>query len=130
MAIEHSETKSLALTKKEIVDTVGLIVAQLGDEPLSGNHSGASPVLSAKDSKTSVITRYQFIVAPNLLGDISRQFTDQYTTVLALTPLAASTLVFILTTLLVKPNGRFPVPFRFKALTGEIVEYTFNRQSD
>lgn len=123
MAIEDSETKSLTLTKKEIVDIVGLLVAQLADEPLIGNHSGASPVLVARDSKTGALTRYQFIVAPNLLGDISRQFTDQYETVLALTPLPASTLVFMLTTLLVKPGC---APFRFKALTGEIVEYTFS----
>ncbi len=128
MAIEHSETKSLTLTKKEIVDIVGLLVAQLGDEPLSGNHSGASPVLSARDSKTGALTRYEFIVAPNLLGDISRQLTDQHETVLALTPIAASTLVFMLTTLLVKPGRAPSFSFRFKALTGEIVEYTFNYQ--
>lgn len=41
--IIHNELKVIAISRKEAVDLIGLLAAQLGDVTLTGNHGGACP---------------------------------------------------------------------------------------
>lgn len=51
----------ITLSKKECVDLIGLLAAQLGNQTLVGNYSGATPEVSIVDRGVRVKTLY-FIV--------------------------------------------------------------------
>ena len=49
-AIDSEVQKVLVLTKQEATDIIGLLAAQLGDCPLSGNDAGACPTITVTNS--------------------------------------------------------------------------------
>lgn len=55
----HNELHVISLDKKEIVDLIGLLAAQLGEVALSGNASGAIPSVNIVD-KGSIKYRLAF----------------------------------------------------------------------
>lgn len=129
MATEHESTgvKTLTLSKKEITDIVGLLFAQVADEPLVGNQHGACPVIVVQNVDSGVITHYEFVAHPDLLDGVSRQFVDSYATVLAMSPKTAVTFAGALMNQITRshlPRNWQSFTASFRALSGEMVKYT------
>lgn len=59
--IIHEELKVIAMSRKEAVDLIGLLAAQLGDVTLSGNHGGACPSFWIND-RGHLLYRMAFVL--------------------------------------------------------------------
>ena len=64
MARQYSDTYGsiLELTRKEATDIIGLLSAQLADEPLIGNHGGACPQIIIETEADGVKKRMSLII--------------------------------------------------------------------
>lgn len=59
---EKSHIRILKLSRKEALDVIGLLAAQLADRPLRGNSGGACPVLIIEGSEGSIPTQTQLAI--------------------------------------------------------------------
>ena len=64
MARQHNDTYGsiLELTRKEAADIIGLLSAQLAEEPLIGNHSGACPQIIIETETDGAKKRMSLII--------------------------------------------------------------------
>lgn len=59
--IIHEELKVIAMSRKEAVDLIGLLAAQLGDVTLVGNQGGACPSFTVND-RGNTLYRMAFVL--------------------------------------------------------------------